>query len=277
MPGTSYQGVEGAPGYHEGEELLAFEAPDNSWNLPGGSAGFVSLGGDGWLALALGPDGSEVDEIRLKEARSMGLNNLPVDGNDFAAGDGTEWTWLLVPNAGTGDTPRFGSANLTYFDTAGEDSERLLLGWSPSIEFQGLTSEYVVSEVDRQGRLRGEPLVLDAVGWGEDNRWVTMPDTGCVVFAFAWAGASGPGESYPTEGLDAAAYPTTMHLTSLCPGTPDQPPVTEPSGEPPTPDYHPSSGDSGGCNCRAGPGRSANGALCLLLVLFTWGWIRRRC
>jgi MYXO-CTERM domain-containing protein len=204
----------------------------------------------------------------------MGLNNLPVDGNTYAEGTGTEWSWLLVPNAGNGDTPRFGSANLAYFDTAGEDSERLLLGWSPSIEFQGLTSEYVVSEVDRQGRLRGEPLVLDAAGWGEDNRWVTMPGSGCVVFAFAWAGDSGPGESYPIEGEEPTTYPTTMHLTSLCPATAEQPPVTEPAGQAPTPTYSPSSGS--GCNCETSPTSSANALLWLMLTFLAWALVRRR-
>jgi MYXO-CTERM domain-containing protein len=273
VPGTSYQGVDGAPGYHEGEELLAFEAPQSSWNLPGGSAALVSLGNDGWLGLALGPDGSAADEIRLNEARSMGLIRLPVDGSTFAEGNGDDWQWLLVPNAGSGEAPRFGSANLAYFDTAGEDSERLLLGWSPSIEFQGLTSEYVVSEVDRQGRLRGEPLVLDAAGWGENNRWATMPSSGCVVFAFAWTGDGGPGQNYTTEGEDATAYPTIMHLTSLCPDTSEQPALTEPTGKAPTPAFNPS---GSGCNCDTDPARPDRGILWLVLALLTWVLIRRR-
>jgi len=274
VPGTSYLGVEGAPGYHEGEELLSFEAPQSSWNLPGGSAALASLGEDGWLALALGPDGSESDEIRLNEARSMGLIGLPVDGNTFAEETGYDWNWLLVPTANDGSVPRFGSANLTYFDTAGENSERLLLGWSPSIEFQGLTREYVVSEVDRQGRLRGETLVLEAAGWGEDNRWVTMPNSGCVVFAFAWAGEGGPGDSYPIEGEDPTAYPTTLHVTSLCPGTSDPPQLTEPTDDAPSPDYVAPA--DRGCSCDSAARRPTNVLLWLVWAFFAWVLIRRR-
>ncbi|MBW2522741.1 MAG: hypothetical protein JRI23_01135, partial [Deltaproteobacteria bacterium] len=280
VPGTSYQGGDG-PGYHEGEELLALEVWDTAWNLPGGGAAIVSLGQDGWMALAPAPDGSSPNEERLKEARALGLINLPVDGADLASlgtsvqvptyegGDPFpvgevevfryDWQWLALPDARDGSSPRFGFANLAYFDTQSEDSERLLLGWSPATRTQGITDEYVVSEVDRQGQLRGEPLTLDGAGWGEDNRWVTMPTSGCVVFPFAWAGDSGPGQDYPLEGQEPTAYPTVMHLTSLCP-VGDQPPPAD-AGQGPSPyDASPdgAAAPSGtardtdsGCGCRA--------------------------
>jgi MYXO-CTERM domain-containing protein len=198
-----------------------------------------------------------------------------------------DWHWLALPDASDGSSPRFGFANLAYFDTRDENSERLLLGWSPATRTQGITDEYVVSEVDRQGQLRGEPLTLDGAGWGEDNRWVTMPSSGCVVFPFAWAGDSGPGGDYPLEGQEPSAYPTVMHLTSLCPV--GEQPAPADAGQGPSP-YDPSpDGGAGpsagaprdtdsGCGCRA-PVRSTPkgvGMLAALAVAALLGRSRRR-
>jgi hypothetical protein len=258
VPGMSYQGNAGAPAYHEGEELVSFETTSIiPWEAPGGAAAIVSLGKDGWLALAPQPSPKSSDWEQLNRARSVGLINLPVEATDLfqrriptqvpiygtqitafenrnnavVTGQATvnryEWNRVFDydPKVDAAQNARFGSTNLSYFSTQGEDSERLLLGWSPNIEFQGITSDFVVSEVDRQGRLRGEPLVLEGAGWGEDNRWITMPNSGCVVFPFAWKGDNGPGDAYPIHDVDISLYPTTIHLTSLCPGTKQQPPV----------------------------------------------------
>jgi hypothetical protein len=115
-------------------------------------------------------------------------------------------------------------AAMAYFDTRGENSQRVLVGWSPSIAFQGIAQEYVVSEVDREGRLRGAPYRIKNAGWGEDNRWVTMPSSGCVVFPFAWVGDA-PGRDYPVESdsLRAANLPRSLYMTSLCPASASQP------------------------------------------------------
>jgi hypothetical protein len=213
---------------------------DTNWNLPGGSAAILSLGDDGWLALAPAPDPESPYEERLKEARALGVINLPVDGADLIAQRRTEmvpiyetqddptptgeaevhfheFRWLDLPNASDGTRPRFGFANMAYFAPDGEDSERLLLGWSPATQTQGITTEYMVAEMDRLGRIRGEPMTLEGAGWGEDNRWTTMANSGCVVFPFAWSGEDGPGNDYPIEGNDPTVYPTVMHLTSVCP------------------------------------------------------------
>lgn len=125
------------------------------------------------------------------------------------------WKWF---NLFSNQFPqkRVGMVNLANFRKGGENSNRLLLGWSPSMVFQGVTNEYVVQEMDINTNLVGSPLRLNNSGWGEDNEWVYVPARGCVVFPFAWVdSASGPGSRYPVEGN----LPTTkkLQMTSICP------------------------------------------------------------
>lgn len=230
---------------YEGAYLLELDHGENSWQMSGGGAALLSLGQDGWLALAAGPGYAAVET----KPDTIGLMRLPTGIADLASlavttdvplHEGGElqgqqsieryqWNWLQLPEPDPAleREKRAGLAAMAYFAPDGEDSERLLVGWSPTIEFQGLAREYVVSELDRDGQLRGQPLRLTAAGWGEDNRWQTMPNSGCVVFPFAWVGEA-PGNDYPFEadGREATEYPTSMHLTSLCPGGATQPPLT---------------------------------------------------
>lgn len=280
---------------YAGTQLLGLDHPAKSWVLSGGGAAILSLGDDGWLALAAGPGYPAADPkpetigfIRLPptvpELLETGITEqVPIfvekDGNVYSSEAFTrhQWDWLFLPDPDPSreEFKRAGMANLAYFSTNGENSERLLLGWSPSVETQGITSEYVVSEVDREGRLRGEPLTLTSAGWGEDNLFVTMPNSGCVVFPFTWIG-DGPGASYPHENAESNAtdYPTAMHMTSLCPGTTEQPPLA--TTETPVPDderwptpegYYPE-GD-GGCGCLVASSPSRPDVLTLLGVLFS--------
>lgn len=231
---------------YKGDYLLELDHTEKNWNLSGGGFALLSLGADGYLALAAGPGYSTAQT----KPDTLGLMRLPLTIPELQQTAITEqatiyeggavvgqkeitryqWNWLYLPDIDPelGRTKRFGMGNMAYFSKDGEASQRLLLGWSPSIEFQGITSEYLVSEIDREGNLRGAPFTLKDAGWGEDNLWVTMPNSGCVVFPFAWVG-DGPGKSYPDEknGRLAADYPTTMHLTSLCPASDTQPPLTE--------------------------------------------------
>ena len=235
---------------HEGTELLSLDTGYASqWQYSGGGAAVLSLGADGWLAMAPGPGRPEASPkpetigfmplpLTVPELRLLGTEvRVPLHGAEEEFGSVTRypWNWLSLPDPAPdrAEHTRAGFANLAYFSSDGEDGERLLAGWSPSTEIQGITSEYVVSEVDRQGRLRGEPFTLDAAGWGEDNLWVTMPNSGCVVFPFAWIGDA-PGRNYPVEPSDLEAYPRTMRMTSLCPGTDEAPPLAE--APPPTAD-----------------------------------------
>jgi hypothetical protein len=215
----------------------------NEWEKTGGVTSLLSLGADGWLALAAGPGypGAEdkpdtIGSIRLPAAlgdvSALALTaTVPVYEGGEQTGEQEvtryQWNWLYLPEPEGSNERRVGMANMAYFSTDGDSSQRLLAGWSPSIAFQGITDEYLVSEIDRDGNLRGQPFRLTGAGWGEDNRWETMPDSGCVVFPLAWVGDA-PGNNYPIEQEDRAAsdYPTTLRLTSLCPVGTEQPPLT---------------------------------------------------
>lgn len=221
----------------------------NEWEKTGGVTSLLSLGADGWLALAAGPGypGAQskpdtIGTIRLPltlaelapRAQTVSVPQFE-GGAQVGQQDATryQWNWLFLPASQRTAPWRVGMANMAYFGTEGEASERLLAGWSPTIAFQGITSEYVVSEIDRDGNLRGEPFRLSNAGWGEDNRWETMPRSGCVVFPFAWVGAA-PGENYPAEaeGRVASDYPTTLRVTAVCPLGAQPAPATVPAPVP---------------------------------------------
>lgn len=225
---------EGAAYLLETEVLEKGAGGANRWTMTGGVTSLLSLGADGWLALAAGPGlpgasskPETIGSIRLPVTMEGVLAQAVVEPvPHYESGvqvgeqdtDRYQWNWLYLPESQTDADPRVGMANMAYFGTNSEDSERLLVGWSPTIATQGLTGEYVVSELDRQGRLRGEAMRLNGAGWGEDNRWETMPNSGCVVFPFTWKGDS-PGGDYPIESNDRVAsdFPKTLHMTSVCP------------------------------------------------------------
>ncbi len=232
-------------GSYELEYLLELDQGSNSWEMSGGISTILSLGAEGWLALAAGPGypgtTPRPDTIGLLQIpptmsalRQTALTELvPLFEGGTQVGEQEvsryQWNWLYLPapDPALGRPKRVGMAAMAYFDTRGENSQRMLVGWSPSIAFQGIAQEYVVSELDRKGRLRGAPYRLKTAGWGEDNRWITMPNSGCVVFPFAWVGDA-PGRDYPYErdGHQASSYPRTLHMTSLCPSSASQPALT---------------------------------------------------
>lgn len=247
-------GVTGAPSgaegvNYEGEYLLELDQGQNSWNMSGGVGDLLSLGADGFLALASGPGYPSA----VTKPDAIGLYHVPKSVPELMAEaldtqvpqyeSGTlvgnqsspryQWQWLYLPDPDPAleRERRFGMANMAYFDTKGEQSDRLLLGWSPSMATQGIAQEYVVSEIDRSGQLRGSAFTLEGAGWGEDNLWQTMPSSGCVVFPFAFSGDA-PGGNYPVENNDrlASDFPTTLHMTSLCPvGSTQPPPASVPA------------------------------------------------
>ncbi len=225
---------------YEVEQLLPLDLGKSDYEESGGVSTLLSLGKDGFLALAAGPG---VPSAPAKPD-TLGLLAIPgtiaalretsrtVQVPKFEGGAqmGTQevkrhqWNWLYLPDPdpALGREKRFGMAAMAYFDMRGEESERLLVGWSPSIAFQAITPEYLVSEIDRKGQLRGSPVRVKSAGWGEDNLWTTMPNSGCVVFPFAWVGAA-PGGDYPIPDSDPSKFPTTLHMTSLCPTDATQP------------------------------------------------------
>ncbi len=230
---------------YEGAYVLELDQGQNSWEMPGGVSTLLSLGDEGWLALAAGPGYPSVTTkpdtigllripLTIPELNAVArIESAPKFEGGVRMGDQEveryPWNWLYLPepDPALNRERRVGMAAMAYFDTRGEDSQRLLVGWSPSIEFQGIAQEYVVSELDRNGQLRGTAFRLKAAGWGEDNRWETMPSSGCVVFPFAWVGDA-PGTNYPieAEGRVAADFPSTLYMTSLCPTTASQPALT---------------------------------------------------
>ncbi len=266
---VSFQTVPGVTGAPSGsppvdfaqEYLLELDQGQTSWVMSGGVGGLLSLGADGWLAVAAGPGYPSA----TVKPDAIGLYRLPRTIDDLMTQAITEtaplydggtltgmqqstryqWNWLSLPDPdpALGRARRFGMPAMGYFCTDGERCDRLLLGWSPSIATQGITSEYVVSEIDREGKLRGEPFPLLDAGWGEDNRWQTMPETGCIAMPFAWMGDA-PGNDYPIEhtGMSATDFPTTLHVTTLCPVgdtqpdlAPTPPAMTDAERWPPTP------------------------------------------
>jgi hypothetical protein len=217
---------------HGTEYLMEYNG-GSTWVHPGNLSTLLSLGADGWLALAVGkrdplpeaqPTGVGVLPIAptLEGLRATGTQHLVPSYEDGSVVGEVEvtrypWQWLDLPAPQDAEAEtRYGFAAMAYFDSLDEESQRLVVGWSPTTETQGITSEYLVSEMDRSGNLVGSPLRLQGTGWGEDNLWQTIPATGCVAFPFAWVGEA-PGANYPLEGQDASGYPNTMRFTLLCP------------------------------------------------------------
>jgi hypothetical protein len=229
---------------YDGEILLELDRGENMWNLHGGVQGVLSLGADGWMAVASGPGypgapvkPATIGVIRLpptvEELREL---EMTVEVPQFEEGAQVgvqeaqryQWNWLYLPEKQTDNDGRAGFGQLAYFDSQGENSQRLLIGWSPTVAFQGITEEYYVSELDRDGNLRGEPYRLVNAGWGEDNRWTTMPTSGCVVFPYTWVGDA-PGSDYPIESDEAEAtdFLNFLYLTSVCPNSDAQPALAD--------------------------------------------------
>ncbi len=222
-------------GKYETESLLELDQR-SVYEMTGGISTILSLGAEGWLALAAGPGYASANTtpdtvgflripLALTHLRQGAVTDrVPLYQGGTRVGDQEvskyQWNWLYLPDPDPtlGRTKRVGMAAMGYFNTQRESGQRLLAGWSPSISFQAITPEYVVSEVDRAGRLRGQAYRVSKAGWGEDNRWTTMPSSGCIVFPFAWEGDA-PGRDYPIESstLRATDLPRTLHMTSLCP------------------------------------------------------------
>lgn len=212
--------------YEVTQNILDIEQENGKqWVHFGGLGRILSLGEDGWLGLATGADTIGVLSIPLtvSDLQAQLIDyTAPVYSDGLESGTQTlkraDWKWFKIPDPVDTTRPgRPGMANMAYFDTKGENSSQFLVGWSPTMATQGIASEYVVSTMTREGELSGTPYLLSNAGWGEDNNWVTMPNSGCVVFPFSWIGDK-PGADYPHahEASQASDYSNSMYLTSLC-------------------------------------------------------------
>ena len=188
--------------------------PDDgtTYNFNGGSMNIVSLGSKGWMASAVGPD---IQQYNKTKETTIGTIRLPNTHKEFDPVK-NQWNWLNLPEPISNTTiKRAGMVNLANFGKGGEESGRLLVGWSPSMATQGITKEYLVQEINTNGNFVGSPLRLDKTGWGEDNEWVYIPATGCVAFPFTWMGNSGPGSDFPI--YNANTTTKTLRVTTICP------------------------------------------------------------
>lgn len=201
-------------------------------DTPGGLHNGISLGPDGWLVAATGPfdlfDGvpSNMRDVALED-QQFGLRRLPLSVAELRDHPETyPWRWIdrdLVPPAAGGSKPLPGMVQLHNFGTDGEQSGRILLGYSPT---RGHTSsdQFHAVEIDAEGNFLHAPVVLQRGGWGVDNVGTYMPGSGCVVFPFTWVD---PAEGEPESGV-RTGYPTFeqsvqerseyLKLTALCPG-----------------------------------------------------------
>jgi hypothetical protein len=192
----------------------------NTYNDNGGSYNLISLGNDGWLASALGPvDPNPVSDLSMLK---VGVRRLPKTAALYNANPSAyQWVWLNTPapKVDVSTTRRVGNIQLHNLGVGGDASGRVLIGWAPTVKFQGIASEYVVSEISTSGAFIGDPLVLQNAGWGEDTLGAYMPGSGCVVYPFGWVNSnSGPGSNYPIDGSSYSGFSNVMRLTAVCPG-----------------------------------------------------------
>lgn len=194
----------------------------------GGVANMISLGSDGWLAAGLGPfdilDGTTSRNERPPYLvnQQIGLRRLPTTIAEFVENEEDyAWNWiglddLCAPTRGR--EPRVGMPQLHNWGLGGEDSGRILLGYSPSMSHPGRSNEYHVVEVDENGTLLHDPVLLQRGAWGVDSLGTYMPGSGCVVFPHTWVDDT---ESHPVSypqhqhGLDGRSQ--YVKLTAICP------------------------------------------------------------
>ena len=168
----------------------------------GGPMNMVPIGRDGWLASGLYPFGG---------SKIFGLINLPGPQQKFRR----NWLhrWMFLDLEGGRDHVDIGFINLSRVGRVAQD--RFLLGYATHVTEKGTIGEagqYYVQEVTKSGCLLGQPLKVDGAGWGEDNVWTYMPNSGCVVFPFTWEDRSRAGRPY----MDARAS-SILRVTSYCP------------------------------------------------------------
>ena len=226
--------------------LGQYTATGDIANRPGGLQTLMSLGRRGWLATALGPfdiwEGIDDAQERQQELvkQQIGVRRLPLTIAELAQNASEyPWNWVDLESVCAptkGWDRRAGMVQIHNWGLGGEDSGRILLGYSPAMRHPGKANEYHVVEVDEQGTFLHDPVVLQRGGWGVDSLGTHMPGSGCVVFPFTWIPddpEEGPGEqSYPQnrekDGRDEsdpndpghyARRSEFLKLTAVCPNT----------------------------------------------------------
>ena len=220
------------------------------WAGYGGLGAVVSLGADGFLVAGIkagmqveklaDATAGEIQKASFLNCDTAGLLKIPAEGTAHFRSQRTSldygWTWFgdagLFPESYAGADKRVTFANAANFGVGGENAPEILVGWAErhrgQLSTQGETDHYVVSRATREGILVGQPwslgggsgsLSTESTGWGEDNNWVTVPATGCVVMSHVWLGDDGPGPtSYQTSNNgNLSLYSNKLRLTTVCP------------------------------------------------------------
>lgn len=204
-------------------------------DTPGGLHNGISLGSDGWLVAATGPFDlfDDVPNSERKAAlvdQQIGLRWLPPSTSELRDNpDAYPWRWIDTNRIGDptrSDKRLTGLVQLHNFGLGGEDSGRILMGYSPT---RGHTSagEFHAVEIDAEGNLLHAPVVLQRGGWGIDNVGTHMPGSGCVVFPYTWTPddpEEGVSTGYPKFEQAITARSKYLKLTALCPSN-DTPPT----------------------------------------------------
>ena len=104
------------------------------------------------------------------------------------------------------------------------------MGYTPT---RGHTrsGEFHAVEVDKNGELLHDPVLLQRGGWGIDTLGTHMPGSGCVVFPYTWTSddpENGPGKGYPKIEEDVSKRSQYLKFTALCPN--DDAPRARPDG-----------------------------------------------
>ena len=208
-------------------------------DTPGGLHNGISLGQNGWLVAATGPfdlfdDVPNNDRKDALRDQQIGLRHLPASMSEFQENpDDAPWQWIETGSvcAPTNGSKRLaGMVQLNNFGMGGEDSGRVLLGYSPT---RGHTSsdEFHAVEIDTEGNFLHAPVVLQRGGWGVDNTGTHMPGSGCVVFPYTWTPdepEEGVQSGYPKFEQSVSDRSAFLKLTALCPTGP-APTSTAPS------------------------------------------------
>lgn len=82
-------------------------------------------------------------------------------------------------------------------------------------------NEFHAVEIDKDGNLLHDPILLQKGGWGIDTLGTYMPGSGCVVYPYSWVPdepEEGPRSAYPKfNGGQTNQRSEFIKFTALCP------------------------------------------------------------
>jgi len=196
------------------------------WLGNGGPFNMVSRGEQGWLGIMSAPDPTTLasEDVEVEEL-VVGLVQAPLDAAECANG-ACKPRWLTnFTVSGQNSKRKLGMLNLQSLGPAGADA-RLLMGWAnvqttDSTGLGGISDEYRIAEIDSQGNRKSKAQLLEA-GWGEDNTWASLPELGCVAWAYTWHD-EGMARPYGNRNFGHDVMPGTdqfsniLRLSVVCP------------------------------------------------------------